>query len=251
VVALFPEGTTEKQDTDVMAEINETASHVGISVAGCHTEITPGLDRPIIMVTAIGSGDSFVTSGNGKEGDSILLTKTAGIEGSSILAKLPAVAKMVEAGTRKRAQNLIEKLSILREASVAFQTGKVHAMHDVTEGGVLGSLLEMSIASKLGFRLDREKVPIDPSTVDICSKLGIDPLRLIGSGSLLIACTKIDSSEVIAELKAAKISCTEIGTFLPSSSDRLLVSGNHRERLSSDSVQDELWPMLGKYGNVS
>ena len=124
-------------------------------------------------------------------------------------------------------------------------------MHDVTEGGVLGSLLEMSIASKLGFQLDREKVPIDPSTVDICSKLGIDPLRLIGSGSLLIACTKIDSSEVIAELKAAKISCTEMGTFLPSSSDRLLVSGNHRERLSSDSVQDELWPMLGKYGNLS
>src|SRR5579872_2309694 len=107
VVALFPDGTTEKQITDVMAEINETAAQLGISVAGGHTEITPRLDRPIIMVTAIGSGDSFVTAGDAKEGDSILLTKTAGIEGSSILAKLPAVAKMLDARTREKAQGLI------------------------------------------------------------------------------------------------------------------------------------------------
>ena len=62
-------------------------------MAGGHTEITPKLDRTIVVVTAIGSGDAFVTSGDAKEGDSLLLTKTAGIEGTSILAKLPVIAK--------------------------------------------------------------------------------------------------------------------------------------------------------------
>ncbi|MDA4112202.1 MAG: AIR synthase-related protein [Thaumarchaeota archaeon] len=251
IVALFPEGTNLSEINRVMKDVNRTASSLGISVAGGHTEITPKLHRIILMVTAIGSGDAYVTSGDAVENDSILLTKTAGIEGTSILAKLPEVARLVEPPTRKRAENLINKLSIMKEASSAFATGKVHAMHDVTEGGVIGSVLEMSLASKLGFEIFGDIVPRDESTKEICTKLKVDPLRLIGSGSLLIACAKGDASEIMQKLKLAKIRCTEIGTFLPSSKGRWLESDGKRGRLRADSIQDELWPALGKYGNFS
>ncbi len=251
VVALFPDGTGVEEVAEVMNEINETASSLGIAVAGGHTEITPRLDRRIIVVTAIGSGDEYVTSGDAKEFDSILLTKTAGIEGTSILAKLPAVAKLVDPAIQRRAVKLIDKLSVLKESSVAFSTGKVHAMHDITEGGIIGSILEMSIASKLGFQISADKVPIDASTEAICSKLKADPLRLIGSGSLLIACAKDNTNIIVEELKKEKITCTEIGTFLPKPQGRWLEAGGKREKLSQDSVQDELWPLLSKYGNFS
>jgi hydrogenase expression/formation protein HypE len=251
IVALFPEGTYESQIGKVMKDVNQTASSLGISVAGGHTEITPRLDRPIIIVTAFGSGDNYVTSGDAREFDSILLTKTAGIEGTSILAKLPDVIKLLKPSTCKRARNLINELSVLKEASTAFKTGKVHAMHDVTEGGVIGSVLEMSLASKVGFEIIGDLVPVDESTREICSKLEVDPLRLIGSGSLLIACPKADAGFVIQELKSAKIKCTEIGTFLPNSRRRWLEYSGRRERISGDSVQDELWPVLSKYGDFS
>jgi hydrogenase expression/formation protein HypE len=248
-VALFPDGTGVEEVAEVMNEINETASSLGIAVAGGHTEITPKLDRRIIVVTAIGSGDLFVTSGDAKAYDSILLTKTAGIEGTSILAKLPAVAKLVDPIIQRRAMKLIDKLSVLKESSSAFRTGKVHAMHDVTEGGIIGSVLEMSIASKLGFQISRDKVPIDPSTEAICSKLKVDPLRLIGSGSLLIACAKDNAESIIGKLKKERITCTQIGTFLPKSQGRWLEIRGKREKLSQDSIQDELWPLLSKYGD--
>jgi len=250
VIALFPEGTTSAEIESVMNEINESATALGISVAGGHTEITPNLKRQIIVVTAFGSGDSFVTAADAKIGDSILLTKTAGIEGTSILSGLPAAKKLLNPGVLKKGHDLLSKLSILEEARMAFQTGKVHAMHDLTEGGIIGCTLEMSLASKLGFELYTDQVPIDEATGEICSKLDVDPLKLIGSGSLLIACTSSDSKTIIDSLASRSIPCKEIGKFQELSKGRWIISREKREELMGMSVQDEIWPALSKYGNL-
>jgi len=250
VIALFPEDTESDAIVKVMDEINETASSLRITVAGGHTEITPNLKREIIMVTAFGSGDKFVTAADAKVHDSILLTKTAGIEGTSILSRLPTVAKLVDSKTVKRGQKLLDELSIMRDASEAFATEKVHAMHDLTEGGVIGCLLEMSLASDLGFELFGDDVPLDRSTKVICTKLKIDPLKLIGSGSLLIACEKADVDLIVNRLKIEKILCTEIGRFLQRNEGRWILSNGARLRIEETSVQDELWPALSKYGGL-
>jgi len=251
VIALFPEGTTAGEIASVIAEINETAASLQISVAGGHTEITPNLKNQIIMVTAFGSGDSFVTAADAKSDDVILLTKTAGIEGTSILAKLPAVARLIDRNTLLRGIALLDKLSIVQDARLAFETGKVHAMHDLTEGGVVGCMLEMSLASKLGFELYADRVPIDEATRTLCSRLKIDPLKLIGSGSLLISCKQSDSETIRSVLESAAVRCTEIGRFHDASFGRWIVTGTRKEELKGVSVQDELWPALGKYANSS
>lgn len=250
-VALFPSKTSAATIQKVMNEINDTAHSLGITVAGGHTEITPHLTRPIITVTAIGSGDRFVTAADAKVFDSILLTKTAGIEGTSILARLPKVRKSVPRRVAQRGSSLIEKLSIMTEAKVAFETGRVHAMHDVTEGGILGAAYEMSVASNLGFEIFEDAIPLDHSTFTICSKISVNPLKLIGSGSLLIACSTKSSERIIGVLKAAGISCTAIGRFLPINKGRFLVTPRRREKVSEDLIQDELWKALRKYGNSS
>ncbi len=250
VIALFPEGTASSEIEKVLSEINQSAATLGISVAGGHTEIAPSLKRPIVSVTAFGSGDKFVTAGDAKPGDSILLTKTAGIEGTSILSGLPAAKKLVRPEILKRGRDLLNKLSILKEAKLAFDSGTVHAMHDLTEGGVIGCTLEMSMASKLGFELEEDRVPLDEATKEICSKLKIDPLRLIGSGSLLIACSSSDSSLIKERLSFGDIPCVEIGKFQELRKGRWIVSKGKKEEVRGMSVQDELWPALNKYGNL-
>jgi hydrogenase expression/formation protein HypE len=251
VVALFPEGTTVSHIGSVIEEINDTATDLGISVAGGHTEVTPNLKKEIIIITAFGSGDQFVTSADAKADDAILVTKTAGIEGTSILAKLPSVQRMIDGETLQRGRDLLNKLSIIQDAKVAFGTGKVHAMHDLTEGGMVGCVLEMSLASKLGFELYADKVPLDNATASICSKLKVDPLKLIGSGSLLISCPSSESGTIIERLAAKGITCTQIGLFRDASFGRWLISGDKRSELKDLSIQDELWPALSKYGDFS
>lgn len=250
VVALFPEGTLSSEIVAFIGEINETASSLGISVAGGHTEITPNLRRPIIIITAFGSGDEFVTAADAKTDDSILLTKTAGIEGTAILSKLPSVERLVDNQILNRGRELLKKLSILKEADAAFKTGKVHAMHDLTEGGIVGCVLEMSLASKLGFDLYADQVPVDDATKIICDSLQVDPLKLIGSGSLLISCLASEASAVIARLNSEAIPCTEIGKFRDLSHGRWIISKQKKVELKGKSVQDELWVALGKYGNL-
>jgi hydrogenase expression/formation protein HypE len=252
VVSLFPSGTSKYQISSIIGEINSTARGLGITVTGGHTEITPRIERPIIVVTCFGSGDKFVTASMAKKDDVILMTKTAGIEGTSILSRLDKVRDALPASALKKAQNVIQKLSILPEARLAFSTGKVHAMHDTTEGGTIGCLVEMSLASNLGFELESDSVRIYDATRKICKLLSIDPLKLIGSGSLLIACAEKDQSQIIRLLKRNGIKCTKIGRFLPKKAGRILTRKDGTStKVVNVSIQDELWPILSKYGNLS
>ncbi|MDG6998218.1 MAG: hypothetical protein JRN15_03790 [Nitrososphaerota archaeon] len=251
IVALFPSGTTTMAIRKVISEINKTARNLGVSVAGGHTEITPGLSRPIVTVTAIGSGNRFVTAADARAGDVILMTKTAGIEGTAILSKLSKVRGLVGAGVADRGANLIKRISILKEAKLAFQTGKVHAMHDVTEGGVLGAVYEMSIASRLGFILLEEAIPVDKSTREICSKLAVDPIRLIGSGALIIACKEESESLILNKLHSNGIRCSEIGRYLQPKEGRRLEKSSGTIVIREREIQDELWETLRKHGDLS
>ena len=249
VVSMFPPRTESVEIMAVMREIRKTAGELKITVAGGHTEVTPGLKKPIIVITCFGSGDKFVTAANAKAGDSILMTKTAGIEGTSILSNLDKVKKFISLPILRRGANLIKNLSIVPEAKIAFSTRLIHAMHDVTEGGVIGAVFEMSLASGLGFELDSTSVPIDGATVEISRVLGIKPLRLIGSGALLIACPERYEEKVTHELRSNWIQCSRIGRFVPKRKSRVLITGNTRAVLRETSMQDELWPALRKFGN--
>ena len=251
VVALFHENASAAEISSTMDEVNQTAKDLGISVLSNQTLRTSNLKKPIVTVTAFGTGDNFVTSSGARAGDSILITKTAGIEGTSILSRVPAIAKLVDPETIVRGRKLLDKLSILKETDVAFKTGKVHAMHDLTEGGVVGCTLEISLASKLGFELYADRIPLDESTKTICAKIHIDPLKLIGSGSLLITCNPDDSESIIGRLSGEDIPCAEIGELRDLSFGRWIVSDGKRQELTDLSVQDELWVALGKYGDLS
>ena len=117
-----------------------------------------------------------------------MLTRAAGLEGSHILANdLAARLGSVPAALLEEARGYGAELSVVADARRAVELGAT-AMHDPTEGGVIGALWEMAEASAAGFRVFVERIPVRPATRAICAALGVDPLRLIASGALLIAC---------------------------------------------------------------
>ena len=50
--------------------------------------------------------------------------------------------------------------SCVKEALLLAEVGGVHAMHDTTEGGLTAALNEMAEASKVGFKIELEKIPV-------------------------------------------------------------------------------------------
>jgi len=165
---LLPVGTREDSLREITREIHETAKRLGITVIGGHTEATRGIDRPIISGFMVGETRGRVLSAeNGRPGDRILLTKTAGLEGTAILARDRVALlrkKGVPEGLLKLARGYQDQISVVEEALLTAKLKGVRALHDPTEGGVLNGLWEMAEASGLGIEVWAEKIPVAPAT---------------------------------------------------------------------------------------
>ncbi len=225
-VVLLPEGAGERLVKEIATQMHDEAKKLKLSIVGGHTEVTPGLGRPIVVVTAFSLVDDYVSSMDAEEGDSIVMTKTAGLEGTAVLGGGGA---------------FLNQISVVEEAEAAYRTGRVHAMHDCTEGGVLGAVFEMSLASGLGFEVHEKAIPVAPETRRLCRRFSADPLKLIGSGSLLLAVERGREREVIRALQSV-CKATVIGTFARKERNLVRASGA-RQRVRT-APEDELWRLL-------
>ncbi|MBI3997812.1 MAG: AIR synthase [Armatimonadetes bacterium] len=239
---LLAEATAEADLDRIMREAGEAAQAVGIEIVGGHTEVTPGLDRSLVVMTAIGRAprDGFVSAGGGRPGDALVLTKGAGIEGTAILALDLAdrLSRQVDTAVLARARAFIHRISVVLEGRIAAGRGAT-AMHDVTEGGILTGVWELAEASGCGVHLDADAVPVAPETRAICDALGVDPLGLVSSGAMLIATP--DPAAAQAALADAGISSAVIGML--TDSDRVVRRGGAESPLVPLD-RDELWRVL-------
>jgi len=248
-VVLLPEDSGTSELVKIAEQMNRRAKSLGIAIVGGHTEVTPALSRPIVAVTAFSFAKNYVSSADARPGDTLMMTKTAGVEGTAAIAREQSLS-----GTRfpsslvVRASRFVSRLSIVEEAVRAYSTGYVRAMHDCTEGGVLGASYEMSLASGVGFVLDEGAVPVAPETRRVCSFFRLDPLKLIGSGSVLLAVQK-GKEELVREAMGGASDVTVVGEF--TKGRRVLVKTNGREVAVDAAPEDELWRVLGRTGWAS
>ncbi len=237
-IMLLPEGSSSRDVRDVARQMHREARSLGIAILGGHTEVTPGLGFPIVAVTVFSFVESYVSSRDARAGDVIMMTKSAGLEGTSALARHGSLSGRVPARIILRARGFRSRMSVVEDSVAAFQTGFVRAMHDCTEGGVLGAVFEMSLASGLGFVLKENAVPVANETRLICKALALDPLKLIGSGSVLLSVKKGREAHVAKALDPV-CKVTTIGEFTEKS--RVLVKRDGGEETVRSAPEDELW----------
>jgi hydrogenase maturation factor len=228
---LLPEAqATEDLLTTIFSQVEEACAAIGASLIGGHTEVTAGLDRPILAGTMLGevAKDELITTAGARIGDAVLLSKGVAIEGTSILARSfgPALlARGIDPELLARARVFVREpgISVLADAQVALRAAPIHSMHDPTEGGLATGLLELGWAADVGLRIDREAIPILPECARCCEVLGVDPLGLIASGALLLTCGPQDAAKVLAAWQAAGIAGRAIGTVMPGEHGTVLV----------------------------
>ena len=217
LAVMLPAGTTEDDITHIMGQAAEAAAECNIEIIGGHTEITRAVNRPVIVSTAVGRGlaRQSASARAMKAGDAIIMTKTAGIEGTGIIARdyENELAPVLSQDEQEHAKKLLSKVSVVKEGIIAGRLG-THGMHDITEGGLLGAIWEMCNIAGQGALIDKQKIPTDPVSEKICDHFGIDILRLISSGSMLIIAEPEKKDRIITEISSAGISATEIGKIV-------------------------------------
>jgi hydrogenase expression/formation protein HypE len=204
-VILLPEGADDGLPEEISRQISSACEELGVAVTGGHTEVTPGISSPIVVGDMHGllERERPVLTSGVREGDSIVLTKGAGIEGTAAIARAKRdelVRLLGEEAVDRAAWFLMDPgLSVLPEARTALDFD-VSAMHDPTEGGVLMGVYELATASSRSVEFDADSVPVAEETEAICRHYGIDPLGLLGSGALLASFAPDDAARYMDAL---------------------------------------------------
>jgi hydrogenase expression/formation protein HypE len=247
-IILLPEDASEGDVRRLSLDMHRTAKGLGIAIVGGHTELSPGLHRPVVVTTAFAVTTSYVTAAGAREGDTLMMTKTAGVEGTAIIGTDARFNKRLQGEMVASARRYFEMLSVVDEAVAAYKTGVVHAMHDCTEGGVLGALYEMATASGLGLNVAERDIPVSEETRRICSTVRVDPLKLISSGTLIVAVEKGRESLVGEAVASSGSSITPIGRF---SKGKILLTRKVKTEELTGPPNDEIWRLHEQSGAQS
>lgn len=190
---------------DIMVDAEKACEELNIEILSGHTEFTDSVTRPIISCTMIGKAKKLIQGNTAKVGDSIVMTKVAGIEGTLILRDY---FKNDLSKFQSDLDYLSNNLSVVKDGQIA-QNYDITSMHDVTESGILGAINEMCKGSDLGALIDLDCVPVLPLTTYLCDKYGLTPYKLLSSGSMIITTDSPD--DLINELNKNNIKATVIG----------------------------------------
>jgi hydrogenase maturation factor len=236
---LLPGGSTDEERVRALfAQLGEACDELEVALVGGHTEITHGLDRPIVAGTMLGevAKDKLVTTGGARVGDAVVMTKGVPLEGAAIIAREKASelrARGVSPALLRRAQGFLRVpgISVRPEAELACELARVHAMHDPTEGGIATALHELADAAGVGLRIDRDRIMVLPEGRALCEAYGLDPLGTIASGALLLTLDPADAGIVIHALARESIDAHFIGQVVDRRQGVTLVSGTRSSPL--------------------
>jgi hydrogenase maturation factor len=227
-----------------LPELRETCRQRSVELIGGHTEIVPGLERPILVGMMLGdaSPSDLVTPGQARPGDVLLVTKGLAIEGTALLARERAdelKARIGEAAVQAAANLLHDPgISIVKEAEIARRSGGITALHDPTEGGFATAVRELAMLSGTGVEIDGTSVPVLPETIAVADALDLDPLGMLASGSLLIASRPEAVTTIVRDIEAARIPVKIVGTLTDTPSSFTLIYDGTRRDLTEFAVDE-------------
>ena len=214
---LLPGGQASPQLVDtIFDQVADACRKLEIEMVGGHTEISYGIDRPIVVGCMLGEvmPERLVRSDGAQPGDVLIVTKGIAVEGTAIIAREKADDLAgLDRSLLERCQGFLYDpgISVVRDAAVATAAGTVHAMHDPTEGGLATGLRELGEAAGVGLVVNEAAIPVLPETHTLCTRLGLDPLGLIASGALLMAVAPGGAGAILGALEEAGITAARIG----------------------------------------
>jgi hydrogenase expression/formation protein HypE len=224
---------------------------LGVAVVTGHTGRYAGCDLTIVGAgTLIGVGDEgrYLTPAMAQPGDHVIVTKGCAIEAAAVAARLvpDAIAARVGEEGLARARALIEQVSVVADCRAILRAGVrergVAALHDATEGGVLGGFIELARACGHDLRVERSRIPLAPEVAAACEALGgIDPYWALSEGTLIAAVRPAQAAEALAALAEEGIVATDVGEVVRGNGALWLTEPDGAVRAIREPEPDPYW----------
>jgi hydrogenase expression/formation protein HypE len=251
----LPPEITDDELTQLWDAFHRACGDLGIAVVTGHTARYDGCAWPMVggaTCIALGPDDGYVTPEMARPGDRIVVTKGAAIEATALFAATfpERLRAGVGDGTVAAADALFERMTVVPEAVIArdfgLRSAGVTAMHDATEGGVLGGLLEVAVASGNGMRVELDAIPLRPEVAAVCEHTGMDPYHAISEGTLIATVVPERANAFVRALADGGIDAAVVGEVLPGDGGRVLIRDGVEEPLEHPGL-DPFWAAFGAW----
>ncbi|WP_462326086.1 AIR synthase family protein [Desulfoplanes sp.] len=245
---LLPPDCPEEDGRTIIASISDAAEELGISIVGGHTGWYGAVTVPTVGgVTVWGTADrdAWISPGGARDGDTILMTKGPCIEAAALLSIVhqEKLARELSQNMLTSLRKRVDQITVVEDALTAFAAGGVHAMHDATEGGVMGGLWEMSAASGVAVDVDLDRIAIPEDIAALAGALDFDPWQAISEGTLLAAVEPKAVDRVRSEWRKAGIESMVLGRFDGGLEENTLVRNTTRQVLKEPD-RDPFWELF-------
>jgi hydrogenase expression/formation protein HypE len=251
LLVLVPHKEDERLLEEIMRDVSRAAGETRVSIIGGHTGYSSNLSRPLVAVTALGTmpGREPICTKGAHVGDHIFVTKGVALEGTAILAyDFADVARRLGLSKQdlNEARQFMNEVSVIPEALILAEQGAT-AMHDVTRGGLLETLLEIAQRSEVGLQVDASRIPIHPVVSHFAEAFQFEPLKMISSGTLVATIPPEQVEAASRSLIEKGISFADVGQAIKGSGVQIVTNGQVAHYQEIHCEADELAHMWELY----
>ena len=183
----------------VIHSVGSTAKDAGVQVVTGDTKVvekgrcdgmyvnTAGIGR---IVGSVPLGPQMI-----RPDDAIIVNGFLGDHGAAIMARRSGISFSPE---------LMSDCAPLWDlVRAVLETGaEIHAMRDLTRGGLAGALCDMAEACGYGMRIHETRIPVRGSVRGACDLLGFEPIAVANEGKLVLFCAAQAAADVLAALRS-------------------------------------------------
>lgn len=187
---------TELLDRAV-ASMAATAAEAGVTIVAGDTKVVEGNGGLYINTAGIGTLEDGVSiaAANSVSGDAILLSGFLAEHEACILSSRMGIENTIQSDCAP----LVELVTALLADGLT-----LHALRDVTRGGLATVLNELAAASGTRFALDPDVALTSKQVRSFCDILGLDPLYMGNEGKLVLTLPMEQATRALAVMQRSR-----------------------------------------------
>lgn len=239
VTLTLPPEMTDDELASMWVGMADRADELGVSVLTGHTARYDGIDYSWVggaTVLGVGDHDDVVRPDGARPGDKIVVGTGPAAEVAGLFAHCFPEQLGLSPAAVATAQARLGDTALVEDAMAAVDAGGVTAMHDATEGGVAGSLVEMAAGADVRFDVDSAAMPLADGVRAVCEAVDVDPWHVSSCGTLLVAVAPEHAADVVDALEAVGTPAAVVGEV--TEGDGLYVDGDQVHHPEADPSWD-------------
>ena len=198
---IIEEGLSRRDLARVVDSIRRVAGEAGVEIVTGDTKVVNRGSADGLFINTAGIGiiaeGVSISGSNARPGDRVILSGTIGDHGIAVLSQREGLsfATRLESDCAPLGKLVAGMLAVSRN---------IHCLRDPTRGGLATTLNELAAQSKVGIRIEEDRVPVREEVLAAGEMLGLDPLYIANEGKLVAIVPPEDAGGILEAVRANK-----------------------------------------------